>query len=208
MKWYDWLVIVGAGLLLFGVRLWRLLFGYRCPACRQARLRNVGMLHETHSGMRILWACSHCGSQFVQRGWKGLERNVDPTPAFFTDDQRGEFAGDILRALADLFPPAIGSRLSSRTPILTRWRLMVRTLRHGRTGYFIWTEPSVLSTLKDVLEEVYRGYPRDRHYPDIYNEEHRAGLPMVCLGPWEDGRITIWLVVRRVEPPPAARPRP
>ena len=113
---------------------------------------------------------------------------------FYRDDERGESIGNILGAVAALFPPTVGKRILTREPIQTRWRLLVRTLKNGAVGYFIWTEPQVLARLEIVFEDVFRGYPRDEKYPHTYNEGYQNGLPMVCLSlETHDPRLTVWL---------------
>jgi hypothetical protein len=74
MSWIESVLIVSFGMVLLGPRLFHLIAGYRCPECRQARIRYVGVLHETHSGMRRWLACPRCGGRFVQRGWGKIER--------------------------------------------------------------------------------------------------------------------------------------
>jgi hypothetical protein len=105
------------------------------------------------------------------------------TNGFYRDSERGESAGNILGAVAALFPPAVGERISSREPIPTCWRLMVRTMKDGPVRHFIWTEPEVLARLKRVFDEVYQGYPCEEDGPFFFafNEGYRDGWPMVCV---------------------------
>jgi transposase-like protein len=73
MEWYGRTVLAGAGIALFGKRLFRLAFGYRCLLCKNARLRLHGRINEIFVGMRSHWACNGCGSRFVQLGWGKLD---------------------------------------------------------------------------------------------------------------------------------------
>jgi hypothetical protein len=113
--------------------------------------------------------------------------------AFYHDQERGEFSGNILAALAALFPAMPASKICARPRIEARWRLLVRTMQNGPVGHLFWTEPWVLSLLKPVFEEVYEGYPRDERYPDLYNESYAGGLPMVSLAMPAEGRVSVWL---------------
>ncbi len=74
MTWLEWVLLGSVGAVLFGSGLFRLVAGYRCPACQQRRMRYVGVLHETHVGMRSLWACPRCGGRFVEGNWGKMER--------------------------------------------------------------------------------------------------------------------------------------
>ena len=114
----------------------------------------------------------------------------------YRDGDRVESGGNILDALAPLFPPTVRERVSAGEPIMARWHLMVRTMRAGPVGHFLRTEPWVVARLKGLFEEVYRGYPREEDGPFVvvFNEGYRDGLPMVCvsLAAYKP-RITVWL---------------
>jgi len=74
VSWLEWsaIAIAVVGLAIFGPRSFRLAFGYRCPACRRSRVRRVGSMCEFQVGLRLLWACPSCRSEFSQRNWGPL----------------------------------------------------------------------------------------------------------------------------------------
>lgn len=78
MTWIEWSLIVGVSGLLFGARVFRQFVGYRCPSCQHARLRWTDILHETKVGMRDLWICPKCDSQFRQGNWGQMEVYMEP----------------------------------------------------------------------------------------------------------------------------------
>jgi hypothetical protein len=112
---------------------------------------------------------------------------------FYPDEERGEFSGNILVALAVLFPPAAARRICGHTPLEARWRLLVRPRRDGLVGHLFWTEPRIVSSLKPVFDDVFEGFPRDHRYRELYNENHDGGLPMVGLGMPDEDRVTVSL---------------
>ncbi len=112
---------------------------------------------------------------------------------FYQDETRGEFSGNILAPLSALFPASLAPGFCGRPPLESRWLLTVRSLRDGAVGYLFRTEPEVVRQLKELFEDLYKGFPRDARYPGIYNEGHGGGLPMVCLSVIGEGRVSVWL---------------
>ena len=102
----------------------------------------------------------------------------------------GHSSGNILEAIAPLYPDDDAAWLRSRPPILAEWNYhMWKTWWH-RTGHFFEFQTNPKTDLRSTFDELYRDFPRDEHYPEIYNEDYAGGLPMVCL---RNQRLTIWV---------------
>jgi hypothetical protein len=112
--------------------------------------------------------------------------------AFYRDRDCGQFTGNIVEALAPLFPQETATWMLQQPPIEARWSLLVRNMKDGPEGHLFTIDGMFPQGLKLMFEVVYQGYPRDPNYPDIYNEHHAHGMPMVCLELASQGRISVW----------------
>lgn len=125
---------------------------------------------------------------------------------FYRDEKRGEFRGNILIPLSTLFPASLTAKMCARPWPDSRWLLTVRTLRDGSVGYLFWIEPRIVNLLNEVFEELYKGFPRDVHYPGIFNEGHNGGLPLVCLAVAGEDRMSVWLKGKTADKTDVAEP--
>jgi hypothetical protein len=106
------------------------------------------------------------------------------------DLHTGRNSRNLLEAIAMLYPAEAAQRLGSCPPILAEWDYQVWKTRWRRTGHFFEFHTNPYAELRSVFDDLYRGFPRDAHYPDVYNEDYAGGLPMVCLS---DKRLALWV---------------
>jgi hypothetical protein len=110
----------------------------------------------------------------------------------FSDSARSQTQGNILQAIAQVYPDFIKDRLCGHESINTTWVQFIRQTIWGRTGYFFQIEKDVYTKLQPIFESVYQGFSRDEHYPQIYNEQYDNGWPMAWL---DEERLTVWVQV-------------
>jgi hypothetical protein len=102
----------------------------------------------------------------------------------------GHSSGNILEAIAALYPDDGARWLLSRPPILAAWTYRVWKTRWHRAGHFFEFQTNPNAELRSTFDDLYRGFPRDERYPELYNEDYAGGFPMVCL---DDQRLAVWV---------------
>jgi hypothetical protein len=98
-------------------------------------------------------------------------------------------SGNILEAIAALYPPEIARQLRSRAPVPAEWDYRVWKTWWRRTGHFFEFHAN-RAELVQIFDDVYRAFPRDERYPELYNPDFTMELPMACLG---DERLAVWV---------------
>jgi hypothetical protein len=117
-------------------------------------------------------------------------READLSEPRIMDPRTGRNLGNILEAIAALYPAEAARWLRSRPPILAEWNYHVWKTRWRRTGYFFEFLTDLDAELRPIFDDLYRAFPRDERYPELYNEDYAGGLPMVCLG---GERLVVWV---------------
>ena len=75
-------------------------------------------------------------------------------------------------------------------PILAEWKYLVWKTWWRRTGHFFEFHTTPDAELRLVFDYLYLGFPADKRYPGLYNEDYAGGLQMVCLS---DERLAVWV---------------
>jgi len=115
-------------------------------------------------------------------------------PAFYKEECLGSFEGNILEAIAQLFPPAPADHFRREPPVHCNWRVMERITWEGRRGHHFNTDPAVCKRVNDICDAIYTERHKRHGYPTYYTENTEAeGLPMVCI---DASLIAIWQPVK------------
>jgi hypothetical protein len=118
-------------------------------------------------------------------------------PIFFKDDCLGEFEGNILDALAPLFPPAMAQQVRQNPPVCCKWRVFERITWEGYRGHRFYTEQLACDALDRICAATYEERYHTPGYPGYYSEgTEQAGLPKVCIKPayfviWQPGKVQV-----------------
>src|SRR5262245_42424002 len=118
-------------------------------------------------------------------------------PVFYKDDCLGEFAGNLLDAVALLFPPALAERIRCHPPVHCQWRVFERITWEGCRGHRFCTEQRACDALNNLCDAMYQERHKPPGYPGFYTENTEAeGLPKVCILPayfvvWQPGKVEV-----------------
>ncbi len=116
---------------------------------------------------------------------------------FYKDDCLGEFEGNILEAIAILFPPAMAMQIHSQPPVLCKWRVFERITWEGYRGHRFYTDQAACDALNGICDAMYEERHKPPGYPGYFSEITEAeALPKVCLLPkyfviWQPGKVEI-----------------
>lgn len=131
-------------------------------------------------------------------------------PIFYKDDCLGEFEGDVLEAIAPLFPPSMAEQIRRHPPVQCRWRVFERITWEGYRGHRFYTDQVACDALNGICEAMYEERHKATGYPGFFSENTAAeGLPKVCILPayfvvWQPDKVD---VARRPEPNATPRRR-
>jgi hypothetical protein len=99
---------------------------------------------------------------------------------FFKDDLVGEFSGNILEDIANLYPQEAAREIESARPVLAAWKVFERITWQGRRCFRYFVSPGTSIQVFETISSIYRESHRVKGYPGFFDGSTNH-LPSFCL---------------------------
>jgi hypothetical protein len=113
---------------------------------------------------------------------------------FYQYHDQGEFQGNLLKAVAALFPQEMAERFDSTPPVICQWRVFEAITWDGRWLHGFHTDRRACDAVQSICELIYYGHHKPRGNPYFFIKETEGErFPAVDVCPsCCDCNFTVW----------------